>query len=233
MSDLLKQASVVKNASWFDGSSDSIYYRIEQLQSIIDGLKTAASNVRVGDAELERYASYVIELDAEKDVLQKVASEYVDFDTEEYLQSLPGGVIAAQYRKYSGRINLGADDGTLEYRLAKETQDDIDSVDWINFVTAGAENWVIDQNPTLLNDQIATREAASYYVEEETMPILDVTHRASIIDNFLDNVEITRRDRHEANLKKANTMTRQASVAKAFINKSYEDTFDSTGINWL
>ena len=233
MSDLLKQASVVKNASWFDGSSDSIYYRIEQLQSIIDGLKTAASNVRVGDAELERYASYVIELDAEKDVLQKVASEYVDFDTEEYLQSLPGGVIAAQYRKYSGRINLGADDGTLEYRLAKETQDDIDSVDWVNFVTAGAENWVIDQNPTLLNDQIATREAASYYVEEETMPILDVTHRASIIDNFLDNVEITRRDRHEANLKKANTMTRQASVAKAFINKSYEDTFDSTGINWL
>ena len=233
MSDLLKQASIVKNASWFDGSSDSIYYRIEQLQSIIDGLKTAASNVRVGDAELERYASYVIELDAEKDVLQKVASEYVDFDTEEYLQSLPGGVIAAQYRKYSGRINLGADDGTLEYRLAKETQDDIDSVDWINFVTAGAENWVIDQNPTLLNDQIATREAASYYVEEETMPILDVTHRASIIDNFLDNVEITRRDRHEANLKKANTMTRQASVAKAFINKSYEDTFDSTGINWL
>ena len=157
MSDLLKQASVVKNASWFDGSSDSIYYRIEQLQSIIDGLKTAASNVRVGDAELERYASYVIELDAEKDVLQKVASEYVDFDTEEYLQSLPGGVIAAQYRKYSGRINLGADDGTLEYRLAKETQDDIDSVDWVNFVTAGAENWVIDQNPTLLNDQIATR----------------------------------------------------------------------------
>lgn len=233
MSDLLKQASVVKNASWFDGSSDSIYYRIEQLQSIIDGLKTAASNVRVGDAELERYASYVIELDAEKDVLQKVASEYVDFDTEEYLQSLPGGVIAAQYRKYSGRINLGADDGTLEYRMAKETQDDIDNVDWINFVTAGAENWVIDQNPALLNDQIATREAASYYVEEETMPILDVTHRASIIDNFLDNVEITRRDRHEANLKKANTMTRQASVAKAFINKSYEDTFDSTGINWL
>ena len=233
MSDLLKQASIVKNASWFDGSSDSIYYRIEQLQSIIDGLKTAASNVRVGDAELERYASYVIELDAEKDVLQKVASEYVDFDTEEYLQSLPGGVIAAQYRKYSGRINLGADDGTLEYRMAKETQDDIDNVDWINFVTAGAENWVIDQNPALLNDQIATREAASYYVEEETMPILDVTHRASIIDNFLDNVEITRRDRHEANLKKANTMTRQASVAKAFINKSYEDTFDSTGINWL
>ncbi len=233
MSDLLKQASVVKNASWFDGSSDSIYYRIEQLQSIIDGLKTGASNVRANDAELERYASYIIELDAERDVLQKVASEYVDFDTEEYLQSLPGGVIAAQYRKYSGRINLGADDGTLEYRLAKETQDDIDNIDWINFVTAGAENWVIDQNPALLNDQIATREAASYYVEEETMPILDVTHRASVIDNFLDNVEITRRDRHEANLKKANTMTRQASVAKAFINKSYEDTFDSTGINWL
>jgi hypothetical protein len=233
MSDLLKQASVVKNASWFDGSSDSIYYRIDQLQEIIDGLKVGASNVRAGDAEIERYASYVVELDAEKDVLQKVASEYVDFDTEEYLQSLPGGVVAAQYRKYSGRIDLGADDGTLEYRLAKETQDDIDSVDWINFVTAGAENWVIDQNPSLLNDQSATREAASYYVEDETMPILDVTHRASVIDNFLDNVELTRRERHEANLKKATSMARQASVAQAYITKSYDDTFDNTGVNWL
>lgn len=233
MSDLLKQANVVKNASWFDGSSDSIYYRIDQLQEIIDGLKTAASNVRAGDAEIERYASYVVELDAEKDVLQKVASEYVDFDTEEYLQSLPGGVVASQYRKYSGRIDLGADDGTLEYRLAKETQDDIDNVDWINFVTAGAENWVIDQNPSLLNDQSATREAASYYVEDETMPILDVTHRASVIDNFLDNVELTRRERHEANLTKATSMARQASVAQAYITKSYDDTFDNTGVNWL
>lgn len=233
MSDLLKQASVVKNASWFDGSSDSIYYRIDQLQEMIDGLKTAASNVRVNDTEIEKYASYVVELDAEKDVLQKVASEYVDFDTEEYLQSLPGGVVAAQYRKYSGKIDLGNDDGSLEYRLASETQSDIDNIDWINFVTAGAENWVIDQNPSLLNNQSATREAASYYVEEETMPILDVVHRASIVDNFLDNVELTRRERHEANLKKTTSMTRQASVAKAYINQSYNDTFDNTGINWI
>jgi len=233
MSDLLKQARVVKNASWFDGSSDSIYYRIDQLQEIIDGLKSAASNVRANDAEIAKYAAYVVELDAEKDVLQKVASEYVDFDTEEYLQSLPGGVVASQYRKYSGRINLGEDDGSLEWRIAKETQDDIDNVDWINFVTAGAENWVIDQNPSLLNDQIATREAASYFVEDQTLPILDVVHRASVIDNFLDNVELTRRERHEANLKKATSMAKQASLAQAYINKSYEDTFDSTGVNWL
>jgi hypothetical protein len=93
-----------------------------------------------------------------RDVLQKVASEYVDFDTEEYLQSLPGGVVAAQYRKYSGRIDLGADDGTLGYRLAKETQEDIDSVDWINFVTAGAENWVIDQNPCSISTTRAPLE---------------------------------------------------------------------------
>ncbi len=233
MSDLLKQASIVKNAAWFDGSSDSIYYRIDQLQEIIDGLKTAASNVRVSDGEIEKYASFIVELDAEKDVLQKVASEYVDFDTEEYLQSLPGGAVAAQYRKYSGRIDLGEDDGSLEYRIARETQQDLDNIDWINFVTAGAENWVIDQNPLLLNDQSATREAASYFVEEQTMPILDVTHRASVIDNFLDNVELSRRERKEANLKKATEMSRTASVAKAYVTKSYDDTFDSTGINWI
>ncbi len=233
MSDLLKQASVVKNASWFDGSSDSIYYRIDQLQDIIDGLKTAASNVRVNDGDLEKYAAFIIELDAEKEALQKVASEYVDFDTEEYLQTLPGGAIASQYRKYAGRINLGEDDGSLEYRIAKSTQEDIDNIDWVNFVTAGAENWVVDQNPYLLNDQIATREAASYFVEEETMPILDVTHRASVISNFLDNVELSRRERREANFKKATTMAKQASVAQAFITKSYDDTFDNTGINWI
>ena len=233
MSDLLKQANVVRNASWFDGSSDSIYYRIDQLQEIIDGLKSAASNVRNTDADLEKYASYVIELDAEKEVLQKVASEYIDFDTEEYLQSLPGGAVAAQYRKYSGRIDLGEDDGSLEYRIAKRTQEDIDSVDWINFVTAGAENWIIDQNPNLLNDQSATREAASYYVEEVTMPILDVTHRASVVDNFLDNVELARRERREVNFKKATKMAKQASIAHTFITKSYDDTFDSTGVNWL
>jgi hypothetical protein len=233
MSDLLKQASVVKNASWFDGSSDSIYYRIEQLDELIQGLKTAASNVHANDVEIEKYASYIIEMDAEKEVLQKVASEYVDFDTEEYLQSLPGGIVASQYRKYSGRIDLGSDDGSIEWRIAKNTQEDIDNVDWINFVTAGAENWVIDQNPSLLNDQSATREAASYYVEDETMPILDVVHRASVIDNFLDNVELTRRERHEANLKKANSMAKQASLASAYITKSYDETFDSTGVNWL
>lgn len=233
MSDLLKQASVVKNAAWFDGSSDSIYYRIDQLQDIIDGLKSAASNVRANDRDLEKYASFIIELDAEKEALQKVASEYVDFDTEDYLQTLPGGVVAAQYRKYSGRIDLGEDDGSLEYRMAKETQQDVDSIDWINVVTAGAENWVIDQNPLLLNDQSATREAASYFIEAETMPILDVTHRAAVIDNFLDNVELSRRERREINFDKATKMAKTASIARAYITKSYDDTFDSTGINWI
>ena len=233
MSDLLKQASVIKNAAWFDGSSDSIYYRIDQLQDIIDGLRTAASNVRANDGDLEKYASYVIELDAERDALQKVASEYVDFDTEEYLQTLPGGAVASQYKKYAGRIDLGEDDGSLEYRIAKDTQNDIDSIDWVNFVTAGAENWVIDQNPYLLNDQSATREAASYFVEGETMPILDVTHRASVIDNFLDNVELSRRERREANFNKAEKMAKKASISQAYITKSYDDTFDNTGINWI
>jgi len=195
--DLVRLArQVTADVSWFNGKSDSIYNRLEQLQSVIDELRTASSDPNLDHNSLSKISSIVTELDTEKESLQRVASEYIDFDTEEYLNSLPGGTVASTYRPTNfGTMDLGEDDGSLLYRTAKTIEDEFASADWVNLVTAGAEVWVEDQNNSLLNSQSSTREAASYYIEQKTLPILDVTKRAAVIDNFIENVEIVRRDK--------------------------------------
>ena len=197
--DIERQAkTAAADASWFNGSSESIFARLDRLQDILDTTRTAASNPNASMIELERYANIITELGAEKEALEKVASEYVDFDTESYLNSLPGGTIAKEYRISSaGTADLGEDDGSLLYRTASSINREYEDADWINFVTAGAEVWVEDQGHRLLESQLNTREAAVYYVENRTLPILDVEKRAAIIDNFVDNVEICRRAKKE------------------------------------
>ena len=197
--DIERQAkTAAADASWFNGSSESIFARLDRLQDILDTTRTAASNPNASMIELERYANIITELGTEKEALEKVASEYVDFDTESYLNSLPGGTIAKEYRISSaGTADLGEDDGSLLYRTASSINREYEDADWINFVTAGAEVWVEDQGHRLLESQLNTREAAVYYVENRTLPILDVEKRAAIIDNFVDNVEICRRAKKE------------------------------------
>jgi len=196
--DIIRTAQrVVREASWFDGSSLSIYTRLEQIQDVINELKMASSSPNLDTNSLGKLANTLIELETEREQLQKVASEYVDYDAEEYLQSLPGGTVASVYRTTDfGTADLGEDDGSLLYRTAKSIEREFQESDWINFVTAGAEVWVEDQHHGLLESQLATREAAVYYVEQKTLPILDVQKRAAIINNFVDNVEIVRRDKN-------------------------------------
>jgi len=195
---IIRTASkVVREASWFDGSSSSIYTRLEQIQDVIDELKMASSSPNLDNGSLSKLANTLVELESERESLHKVASEYVDFDTEEYLQSLPGGTVASVYRTTDfGTADLGEDDGSLLYRTAKQVESEVADADWVNFVTAGAETWVEDQYPALLESQLSTREAAVYFVEQKTLPILDVQKRAAVITNFVDNVEICRRDKN-------------------------------------
>jgi len=218
---------------WFNGSSESIFARLDRLQEILDTTRTAASNPNASFSDLERYANILIELGAEKESLEKVASEYVDFDTEEYLNSLPGGTVAKEYRISSaGTFDIGEDDGSLLYRTASSINREFEDADWINFVTAGAEVWVEDQNHRLLDSHLNTREAAVYYVEQRTLPILDVTKRAAIIDNFVDNVEICRRAKKEGStfrgIKSASAQKLASTLADENINDSFGD-----GLNWL
>lgn len=218
---------------WFNGSSESILARLDRLQDILDTTRTAASHPNVTTNELERYANILTELGAEKEQLEKLASEYVDFDTEEYLNSLPGGTIAKEYRLSSaGTLDLGEDDGSLLYRTASSINNEYEDADWINFVTAGAEVWVEDQGHNLLESHLNTREAAAFFVERKTMPILDVEKRAAIIDNFIDNVEICRRAKKEGSAFRGIKSASANKLAANFVNESLNESFGDN-LNWL
>jgi len=218
---------------WFDGSSESILTRLDRLQDILDKTRTAASNPNANVSDLERYASIITELGAEKEALEKLASEYVDFDTEDYINNLPGGTVAREYRISSaGTSDLGEDDGSLLYRTASSIENEFEDADWINFVTAGAELWIEDQSPRLLNSQLDTREAAVYYVESKTLPLLDTVKRASIIDNFVDNVEICRRAKNDSEVFRNVKSARATKLAATFVQDAVEDSFGE-GLNWL
>ena len=205
---------------WFNGTSESILTRLDRLQEILDGTRVAASNPNASTNELERYASIITELSVEKEQLEKLASEYVDFDAEDYRISS------------AGTSDLGEDDGSLLYRTAASIENEFEDADWIGFVTAGAEVWTEDQNNNLLKSQLDTREAAVFYVEKKTLPILDSVKRASIISNFVDNVEICRRAKNDTqnfrNIKSASAKKLAANI----ISDSIEDSFGDN-LNWL
>lgn len=222
------------STSWFDGSSGSIYDRLNQVQEMIDNLKVAASNPHINEGEIVRIADTLTELESDRDLLQKTASEYVDFDTEEYLQNLPGGTVASTYYQANneGMFELGEDDGSFLFSAAKEVQDEIRSYDWSNFVTAGAESWILDQDPELSKSQLATREAACSFAERKTASLLDVSHRAAIIDNFLDNVEICRRER-VASLQDASKQSKLRMARKQHSESYVVDQAIGSNYNWL
>jgi hypothetical protein len=225
--------TATSDASWFNGSSESILTRLDRLQDILDHTRVAASNPNLSIIDLEKYANAITVLSAEKEQLEKLAAEYVDFDVDDYLNSLPGGTIAKEYRVSSaGTSDLGEDDGSILYRTASNIEKEYRDADWINFVTAGAELWVEDQNHHLLKSQSNTREAAAFYVEKKTLPILDVTKRAAIIDNFVDNVEICRRAKNENSNFRSIKSANVKKVAATFVSEALEESFGEN-LNWL
>ena len=229
----LEAKTAAADIQWFNGTSESILTRLDRLQDILDRTRMAASHQHTNLNDLERYANILTELGAEKEQLEKLASEYVDFDTEDYLNSLPGGTIAKEYRISSaGTSDLGEDDGSLLYRTASTIENEYHDADWINFVTAGAEVWVEDQHNRLLDSQLDTREAAVYYVERKTLPILDTIKRASIIDNFVENVEICRRAKNDSGKFRNIKSARANNIATNFVQESINDSFGDQ-INWL
>lgn len=233
-SELIKTAeTVTSDTSWFRDSSESIFNRLDRLQEVISDMRTAASDPNVYQTDLERYASLITQIEEEKSQLEKVASNYVDFDAEEYLQNLPGGTIASQYRlSTAGTTDLGEDDGSLLFRTAHSIEKEYRDADWINFVTAGAEFWTEDQSSRLLDDSLATREAAIYFVEQKTLPILDVTKRASIIDNFVTNVEICRRAKLQKISSSVESSNKRLRIANTLKQSSIDESFGDS-LNWF
>lgn len=232
--ELIKTAKeVVADTGWFRDSSESIFNRLDRIQELLGELRMAASSPNVYSDDLEKYASFITELDEEREQLERIAGTYVDFDAEEYLQTLPGGTIASEYRLSSaGTPELGEDDGSLLFRTAKNIEAEYKEADWINFVTGGAEFWVEDQSERLINDYTATREAAVFYVEQKTLPILDVVKRASIIDNFVSNVEICRRARKASIDESSESKERKYRLASNFTQNNIDESFGDQ-LNWF
>jgi hypothetical protein len=221
------------NTQWFDGSSGSIYDRLEQVQEMIDGLRVAASHTNITDGELVRLADQITVLESDRDQLQKTAAEYTDFDTEEYIQNLPGGTVAsAAYATVDGFYDLGEDDGSFLFSAAKEVQSEIKDYDWGQFVTAGAESWTYEQAPELTKSQLATREAACSFVERKTASLLDVSFRAAVIDNFLDNVEISRREK-TAGITEVEKTSKLRTARKEYSESYAFDNALGNDYNWL
>lgn len=225
--------TAANDSTWFNGTSESILLRLDRLQDLLGRARMAASTPNLSNRELERYSNTITQLSTEKEQLEKIASEYVDFDVEDYLNSLPGGTIAREYRVSSaGTSDLGEDDGSFLYRTASKIQEEYEDNDWISFVTAGAEVWVEDQNHHLLKSQLNTREAAVYYVEQKTLPILDVIKRAAIIDNFVDNAEICRRAKNDISSFRTMKSASAKKLSSNFVKEALDDSFGDN-INWL
>jgi hypothetical protein len=226
--------TLASNTAWFDGSSASIYDRLESVQEMLDGLRVVAANSQTTEGEIVRIADQITALESDRDLLQKTASEYVDFDTEEYLQGLPGGTVASTYVKANddGFYDLGEDDGSFLFSAATQVQNEFKEYDWTNFVTAGAETWTFEQSPALTESQLATREAACSFVERKTASLLDVSFRASVIDNFLDNVEICRREKN-ANVAEASKSSTLRTARKAYADSYEFDKAIGDSYNWF
>jgi len=172
-----------ENNQWYDGNSNSIYNHI----ATGDGIRVAAENS--GDA----VTASIIE--AQLDVLRKVASEIDESNLDEYLDAIPGGTVALEYDDLQDAGMM--DPNSFLHTTAATMINDAATTNWDDFSVRGAKYWVankINSNPGLLNHEIMTREAAVDYIKEKTMVVLDSVHRAHVIDGFVTNVERYRRE---------------------------------------
>lgn len=205
----------MNDASWFNGTAESIYDQLERLQKLHEQAQRTASSNHLDEGDLESLVKVAVEVKSQIDGLQRVALEYVDFDTDDYIRSLPGGTVASDYGMRlieAGTQDLGPDDGSFLYREAKKIQSEIENNNWDEFVRTASELWVLDQGEKLLSSEVATREASIMYAQKKTLPVLNVEKRAQVIDGFVTAVEYYRRQvRNNLESIRSNNQRKQAS----------------------
>lgn len=173
----------VNENGWFDGSSNSVYDRIAQAQ------------VMRKQAQLFDDTETEFELEEQIITLSKVANELDDLNLNDYMEELPGGTVALEYEDITdgGLVDLNSFISVESSRIFAEAKD----YDWDKFTKAGANYWVrerVASNPGLLRYETDTRKAAIDYVKSKTMVLTDPIRRAEVIDEFVTNVEVARRE---------------------------------------
>lgn len=230
-SALRTAAGTLNDGGWFNGHSESIYNQLERLQECLDNIHLVASNEHLSEATLTRIASAASELEEQIDYLTKLGSEYVDPSMEEYLNSLPGGSLGQNYASLSRSPDFGTDDGSFLYREATKVQAEVENMDWEDYSKVAAAMWVADQDERLLKNASATREAAVYFVYNDTLPLQDSVRRSNVIDAFVQNVEEARQQVVAASEQKQTRTAKSVETHNASLTGELEGIFGN--ITWL
>lgn len=171
--------------SWYDGSLASIESRMARLKSATAAARTLLQGRRDEDFTLyheARLQEFVTESEKEIKSLQSVASEFVDVDTQEALQSLPTYRIAVA----GAHRNLG--DRTAATKVKAEVQPIMRGSDLHEFLYVEPRAFV-RENSGLNRNQIRT--AAVAYVEQKTALMTNQqVLRTHVVDEFVRRVEL-------------------------------------------
>lgn len=173
-------------ASWYDGTLASIESRVARLASA-----SAAARIwlarPVVDQETTIYKAaklqdFVSQAEREISDLRRVASEFVDVDTQEAIQSLPTYRIAVA----GAHRNLGERVATTRVKVAVEPIRRGSDLHEFLHVEPRA---FVRENKALTQGQIRT--AAVAYVEQKTASMADQqVLRTHVVDEFVRRVEL-------------------------------------------
>ena len=214
------------NTWWFDGTARSIRTRIAEGTQLMKQAR-AAKVTNIKDQLREEIA-----------VLEKMATEYDNFEQAEKLLDVPGGTVAMASANLieGGLVDLGPDDGSWLYAEAKKVQQKAATRNWQRFATAEAAWWtqsVIEDSPALLNYASSLRQAAIDYAQVQTAQILDVGRKAKLIDDFVNNAEKERRRLKDVSVQgRRESMNKEADVKNAAYSQAV-DAISGTDLLWI
>lgn len=171
------------SASWYDGTLASIESRVARLKSASAAARTLLHSQ--GEPSLwiqAKLQDFVSKAEREIADIQRVASEFVDVETQEALQSLPTYrvAVAGAHRNLGERVASSRGRGLVEpIRRGSELHE---------FLHVEPRAFV-RENQDLKPNQIRT--AAVAYVEQKTASMADQqVLRTHVVDEFVRRVEL-------------------------------------------
>jgi hypothetical protein len=173
------------SASWYDGTLASIESRVARLESASVAARTLLQRPDNEDFTLYHQAklqNFVSSAEREVSDLQRVASEFVDIETQEALQSLPTYrvAVAGAHRNLGERVASSRARGLVEpIRRGSELHE---------FLHVEPRAFV-RENQGLKPNQLRT--AAVAYVEQKTASMVSQqVLRTHVVDEFVRRVEL-------------------------------------------
>lgn len=172
-------------ASWYDGTLASIESRVARLKSASTAARAMLQGRADEDTTLYRLAKlqdFVARADREAGDLLRVASEFVDVETQEAIQSLP------TYRIAVAGANRNLGERVASTRAKAEIEPILRGSELHEFLHVEPRAFV-RENKGLKGNQIRT--AAVSYVEHRTAYMADQqVLRTHVVDEFVKRVEL-------------------------------------------